>query len=67
MSWDYVVDEKGNLEIIVSRWYNESRKREVRLLATGFEPYEPVQVEVCGEDEHTRGKDGRYERKRETA
>lgn len=51
MSWDYVVDKDGNLGIIVSRWYNEKGNREVRLIATGFQPYEPVQVEVCGEDE----------------
>lgn len=52
MSWDYVVDKNGNLEVIVSRWYSDRLpKKEIYLCASGFEPYEPVQVEVCGEDE----------------
>ena len=55
MSFDYKVDEKGNLEIIVSRWYCSPPPKgkgikEIRLLATGFEPNEPVQVEVLGEE-----------------
>lgn len=48
MSWDYVVDKDGCLEIIVSRWYNKTGNRREVLQACGFEPYEPVQVEVCG-------------------
>lgn len=51
MSWDSVVDKNGHLEIIITRWYNKGCAREVRLNATGFEPYEPVQVEICSEDE----------------
>jgi len=51
MSWDYVVDKNGCLEIIVSRWYCSKGERMVKLTARGFESYEPVQVEICGEDE----------------
>ena len=51
MSWDYVVDRNGNLEIIVSRWYNKTSPKEVRLIASGFIPFEPVQIDVYGEDE----------------
>lgn len=51
MSWDYVCDENGSLEIIVSRWYNAKGERREIVIASGFEPYEPVSVEVCGEDE----------------
>jgi len=51
MSWDYVCDEEGRLEIIVSRWYNKTGNRVETVYAYGFESYEPVSVEVCGEDE----------------
>ena len=51
MSWDYVVDKNGCLEIIVGRYYNMDSKRKVTLHASGFQPYEPVSVEVCGEAE----------------
>ena len=52
MGWDYRVDKEGKLEIIISRWYNQKDKRVVTLIADGFEPNEPVQVEICGaEDE----------------
>jgi len=51
MSWDYVVGKDGCLEIIVSRWYNRGGNKRETLIASGFEPYEPVQVEVCGEDD----------------
>ncbi len=55
MSWDYRVDKNGNLEVIVSRWYNSPHpegkgEKMVALLATGFEPNEPVQVEVLARD-----------------
>jgi len=51
MSWDYVCDENGNLEVIVSRWYNRTSKLVWSHTFSGFMPYEPVQVEVRGEDE----------------
>ena len=51
MSWDYVCDETGGLVIIVTRWYNLEGNREERLIATGFEPYEPVSVEVIGAED----------------
>ena len=55
MSWDYRVDKDGKLEIIVSRWYNQAPpkgkgERIIHLEVDGFEPNEPVQVEVCGEE-----------------
>lgn len=51
MSWDYKCNENGELEIIVSRWYNRGGNYRVTLMARGFEPNEPVQVEVLGGDE----------------
>ena len=56
MSWDYVCDESGELEVIVSRWYNQQPpkghgNKEVRLVVDGFIPNEPVQVEIYGADE----------------
>lgn len=48
MSWDYVCDQDGCLEILVSRWYNKTGKKESLVSASGFEPYEPVQLEVFG-------------------
>lgn len=51
MSWNYVVDKDGNLEIIVTRWYGQIGQKESHLIASGFIPFEPVQVEVYGEDE----------------
>jgi len=56
MSWDYRVDADGRLEIIISRWYCQrppegKGERVIRLWADGFEPNEPVQVEICGEEE----------------
>ena len=51
MSYDYVCDEEGRLEIIVSRYYNRTGDRREIVYAYGFEPYEPVSVEVCGEEE----------------
>ena len=48
MSYDCRCDEKGNLEIEVSRWYNVDGGRVETLVASGFHPYEAVQVEVMG-------------------
>lgn len=51
MSWDYVVNEKGELEVIVSRWYNRTSQMTHSYTFSGFEPFEPVQVEICAEDD----------------
>lgn len=56
MGWDCKVDKNGRLEIIVSRWYNQPPpkgrgEKIVWLCAEGFEPHEPVQVEICGDQE----------------
>ena len=55
MSWDYKVDKDGKLEIIVSRWYNAPPpkglgSKVITVYAEGFEPNEPVQVDILGED-----------------
>lgn len=57
MSWDYRVDEDGSLEIIVSRWYNTpppngNGRRVIRFYADGFEPNEPISVEVIGSEDN---------------
>ncbi len=63
MSWDTRCDENGQLEIIVSRWYNGEGNRTVRLVASGFEPFEPVQTEICGYyGEETSKIEERYKR-----
>lgn len=52
MSWDYVTDEHGNLEIIVTRWYSDRLpQRRVSVVANGFMPFEPVQIEVISQDD----------------
>ena len=51
MSWDFRVDKNGKLEVIVSRWNNSKGERVMRMWAEGFEPNEPVQVEIVGAEE----------------
>ena len=51
MSYDYITDDCGRLEIIVNRWYNKYGNRSITVYADGFEPYEPVSLEVIGEDD----------------
>ena len=52
MSWDYVVDEHGNLEIIISRRYNDRLpQKRVSVVANGFMPFEPVQVDIISQDD----------------
>ena len=50
MSWNYVCDKSGSLEIIVSRWYNHEGDKRECFVAVGFEPYEPVEVDILTED-----------------
>jgi len=51
MSWHYVCDRDGCLQILVSRFYNRTGNKEEILTASGFEPYEPVDVDICSENE----------------
>jgi len=54
MGWDYFADEDGCVEIEVRRWYNQQPPNgkgplEVTVVASGFEPNEPVCVEVLAD------------------
>ncbi len=51
MSWDYVCDENGQIEIIVSRYYNRVSRKVETFTFSGFDSFEPVSVEICGEDD----------------
>jgi len=52
MGWDYRADENGRLEILVGRWDTLGKGgKEVLLVAEGFEPNEPLQVEVFAKEE----------------
>lgn len=51
MSWSHVCDGNGRIEIFVSRWYNKYGNLEKHICIDGFQPYEPVDVEICGEDD----------------
>ncbi len=54
MSWDILADENGSVEIIITRWYNQGNRLERRTTLAGFQPFEPVSVELCGEDDESK-------------
>ena len=54
MGWHYIADKNGDIEILVTRWNNYPPPKglgplEVRLVASGFEPNELVDVEIMAD------------------